>query len=232
MKKKGSETMDPMWTRYAELDDTELTECLFALEYLACERVRDGWLGYLVTFNFRPMGACGDAILLSRMRSEIEIFYRKLLPRIVRKPRTEVCPILIAAPDRPVAKGPGKKSGKRPSQINSGVHWHGVYLLPPTARLKERLDEYLLANISVFAGHDTMILELDIRPITYTPHNVAEYVCKHLYRRSFGYDEILILPRSESELPPRRCSPRLRLVNAGNRPAPLTDQFSPGGVKS
>jgi hypothetical protein len=42
--------------------------------------------------------------------------------------------------------------------------------------------------------------QIDVKPITYTPEYVTEYGLKSLKRR-FSTDEIIIFPRSVSELP-------------------------------
>jgi hypothetical protein len=137
---------------------------------------------------------------MKTMEVEIERVYATLLPRIVRghwSPRhTWKRPIWICCPDFPVAKHARKD--KREVVVNDGLHYHGVSLMPPVARLREPLDDHVQEEQARYVRHP--LFRIDAERITHDPAYVTEYVLKSLKRGWITPDQIFILPRSLSEL--------------------------------
>jgi hypothetical protein len=83
------------------------------------------YTGYLTTFMFDYIPGHSKSIIGS-MTKDVEQFYRTLVTRIVRKPRTaqiHQLPKLIALPDRPVPKH--CKQALQDVVVNDGLHGHG-----------------------------------------------------------------------------------------------------------
>jgi hypothetical protein len=76
------------------------------------------------------------------MTDEVDRVYSAFITRVVRRPHSEYQkdfrPMLIVAPDRPVLKN--EKQKLRDVKINSGVHMHGILLVPGRSRLKEGVE--------------------------------------------------------------------------------------------
>jgi hypothetical protein len=84
--------------------------------------------------------------------------------------------------------------------INSGIHWHGLALVNPlTPKHHVPLDLHIKANVPKYCVGS--MKEIDGRMITYSPRYVTSYGMKGLKRREFQPDDVIIFPRSISELP-------------------------------
>jgi hypothetical protein len=109
------------------------TELRFAIQdWIAAQSAKVKlWKLYLLTFMFEQLPG-GEVAVRRQMERELERFYRILLPRVVRNPRSpshrDKLPRLHAFPDRPVPKV--KKSALRDVAINDGLHYHAALLLP------------------------------------------------------------------------------------------------------
>jgi hypothetical protein len=57
--------------------------------------------------------------------------------------------------------------------------------------IRQHLTKYLVGSIQA----------IDVRPITHRPQYVTRYGMKGLKRSTFGGDDVLLFPRSISELP-------------------------------
>jgi hypothetical protein len=87
---------------------------------------------YFVNFMFHPLpGKEGTKIEI--MTNEVIRFHGLLKRHVVRKPNArgwrELVPVLIGAPDYPVPKA--LKTDVRLFQVNDGLHFNAVVLLPP-----------------------------------------------------------------------------------------------------
>ena len=166
------------------------------------ENIETGMKVYLVTFQFNHLGKNGIAAL-DIMRKEIERFYVVLLSNVVRRPRRPSLlvklPRLIAIPDRPTSKriSTYSLSDVRP---NDGVHFHAFIAIPQVSRLQEDLVKHIQRNKMRFLGNQGKIVNIDVRPIVDPDGRLVDYTFKHIKRRSFSLDDILILPKSQSEL--------------------------------
>jgi hypothetical protein len=106
--------------------------------------------------------------------------------------------MVIVAPNLPIPKH--FKQRLRDATINNGIHWHGLALvnlltskldIPLHLHIKANRDKYLVGSIQ----------EIDVRPVTHRPRHVTSYGMKGLERNPFCSDDVLLFPRSISELP-------------------------------
>jgi hypothetical protein len=177
-----------------------------------------GYQGYLLTFMFSQIPGSGQTRMLE-MRKRLSWFYGRLAKASVPKASSPkwfpFLPKAILVPDLPVPKR--SKVQLREVTINNGIHWHGLFLINPFApKLQESLDAHINKNMDKYLVRG--IRQIDIKPITYTPEYVTEYGLKSL-KSKFSTDEIIIFPRSVSELPskgPTPCKGPIRA--AGERP--------------
>ena len=164
------------------------------------DKILQGFTGYLLTFMFNNI--CGtQRSQIYAMMGDVEQFYKALISRVIRWPRTapiSSLAMLIAIPDRPVYKH--NKSSFADNAINDGLHAHGIMLIPPVSRLKTGLQTHIDDNKKTYIGSFTRIRRIDVRPINSTPVHATDYVLKHLKRDSGMYDHLLILPKTRSEL--------------------------------
>ena len=160
---------------------------------------------YFVTFQFAQLSLNGR-ITLEVMRKEIERFYVVLLSDVVRRPRRASnladLPQLIAIPDRPTSK---RITMHRLSDIrpNDGVHFHAFVAIPQTSRLQEDLVRHIQQNKMRYLGNQGKITKIDVRLVADLDGRLVDYTFKHIKRKSFSLDDILILPKSQTELEPR-----------------------------
>jgi hypothetical protein len=156
---------------------------------------------YLLTFLFRPLGKGQRATVLI-MQRELELFYAKLLTRVIRHPKREAnqgrLPILIAVPDSPVAKH--HPTGTLADVLqNNGIHFHGVMFVPKRSRIKGKLKRHVKENRRIYAPPDGPFTTIDVRRVREPEGRLMDYLLKHIKRRTFSLDDILILPRSTTE---------------------------------
>jgi hypothetical protein len=165
--------------------------------------LNEGWDGYLFTFMFNQLPGSRRAIV-HQMHQQIERWYGMLATRTVRKPRSEVwaklLPKGIFIPDLPVPKR--SKLGIRDVSINDGLHVHGIMVATRTRKLPEALDAHFEENLGTYLTKK--LRHIDVRRITHSAEYVTEYALKGLKRGTFSEDDILVLPRTLSELPDRK----------------------------
>jgi hypothetical protein len=177
-----------------------------------------GWHGYFLSFMFSQIPG-SDASRLQEMKKHLGWFYGRLakasVPKASRPEWSEFLPKMVLAPDLPVPKR--SKVQLRDVTINNGLHWHGLMVVNPLApKLQTGLDDHIRQNLAKYlVGH---IREIDVNPITCTPEYVTGYGLKSLKSR-FSMDEILIFPRTVTELPSNGPYPRRGPVRAaGEKP--------------
>jgi hypothetical protein len=176
-------------------------EMISGFDRLVHDRISASWQPYFLNFMFARIPGRRSTIA-QVMADEVSRVYNTLLTCVVRRPKSpswkEFCPIFIGCPDLSVAKS--EKNLVRNLNVNDGLHFNGCLLLPPPEkcrlgmslkkhfeRYQERYyrDEYHLDRIHVTYIEDgTMI----------------DYAFKHFKRGNVSYDDILILPRSVTEL--------------------------------
>jgi hypothetical protein len=183
----------------AFLERVKLITCFNSM---IIDRVQAGWQPYFLTFMFRHIS--GGASKRKRiMTDEVCRVYSQLITRIVRNPTApkhqQMLPYLMAAPDLPVPKTSSKAS-LREVTVNDGLHCHGVLVLPPEdkCRLGRKLQAHLHKNKKMYCPPDRPLHHIDVRSMS-TPM-LAEYTLKQIKRGKIEYDDLLILPRTLSEL--------------------------------
>jgi hypothetical protein len=171
-----------------------------------------GWDGYLFSFLFNQLPGPRRA-MVQQMHQQLERWYGRLATRTVRKPRSPVwapfLPMGIFVPDLPVSKR--LKQSIRDVSINDGLHMHGILVANRWARIPETLDVYFEENLGTYLTKK--LRHIDVRRITHRAEYVTEYALKSLKRRTSSEDDILVLPRTLSELPDRY--PRHPLTGRG-----------------
>jgi hypothetical protein len=149
--------------------------------------------------------------MVHQMHQQLERWYGRLATRTVRKTRSPIwAPYLpkgIFVPDLPVPKR--SKQSLLDVSINDGLHMDGIVVANRWARIPETLDVYFEENLGTYVT--SKLRHIDVQRITYRARYVTEYALKSLKRSTFSEDDILVLPRSLSELPgprPQRLSGR------------------------
>ena len=113
--------------------------CWMHMETWVTDTLDQGYTGYLTTFMFNHIPGNSNSII-GAMTKDIKQFYRTLVTRIVRRPRTapsRQLPRLIALPDRPVPKY--HKQALQDVAINDGLHAHGITMIPASVKIGLRL---------------------------------------------------------------------------------------------
>ena len=84
--------------------------------------------------------------------------------------------------------------------INDGHHYHAICLIPPDSRLRESLEDHIADHQDLYRGKAGLVRELDVRQIATRPGYVTDYSLKSVKRRRVDEAEIIVLPRSRTEL--------------------------------
>jgi hypothetical protein len=159
-----------------------------------------GWDAYFFTFEFNQLP--GPPQEKSRLMKEyLQRWYGRLSTRTVRDPRSPKwspsLPKAVLVPDYPVPKH-HKKSLTQVS-INDGLHYHGLVSATRTGtRLQHSLDVHMKENGTTYFTKE--LHHIDVKNITHDPEFITDYCMKALKGR-VSMDEILIFPRTLSELP-------------------------------
>jgi hypothetical protein len=168
---------------------------------LVTGRIETGWSCHLLTVLFAQLPG-NRAVVINRMKDELQRVYSTLVTRVHRKPRTaspDELPILIGAADLPVYKR--NRSSAPTVHCNGGLHFHALLLVPPASRLEESVDEHFRVNDDLYRGRMGLIRTIHVRPVVDGYERVVDYVFKTVLRGRVSYDEgILLLPRSNGEL--------------------------------
>jgi hypothetical protein len=173
-----------------------------------------GWHGYLLSFMFSQIHEFNTP-KMEEMKKHLGWFYGRLAkasgPKASHLKWSPFLPKIILAPDLPVPKR--IKQRLREVTINNGLHWHGLVMVNPLApKLPGNLDVHINENLQNYLVGS--IRTIGVEPITYDPVYVTGYGMKGLKRRSFSEDEILIFPRTVSELPTKGPDPRKGPIRA------------------
>jgi hypothetical protein len=159
-----------------------------------------GWNPFFITFMYKPLKGHTEAIA-HQMKDEVERVYSTFITRVVRNPNSEhqkhLRPILIAVPDRPVAKH-GKQRLKDVT-INDGRHMHGILVVPWDCRLKRDVRAHFEKYDKLYVKN--RLRHLDVRPIDSNLEDVVDYAFKSVKNRRYNCDDIIIFPKSSTEKP-------------------------------
>jgi hypothetical protein len=165
------------------------------------EKLDQGWDAYFLSFMFNQLHGSKSS-KLNQMKREIDRVYATMLSRIVRCPMSAKnagrLPIWIGCPDFPVPKH--QKQSLRDVTINDGLHYHAICLFPPDSRLRESLEDHVAEYQELYKGKAGNVRELHVRQIANSPKYVVDYTLKSIKRGRVSDAEIIILPRSRTEL--------------------------------
>jgi hypothetical protein len=143
------------------------------------------------------------------MFDEAERLYSTLVCHLVRNPRSEEgrkkLPKAIFALD---GGGSRKKVDMSTRavladlNVNGGLHLHGIMLVPTETRLRESIKMHFDRNSrhhSSYVRDDRPLRRIHVEPIRSTPEIATDYALKSL-KEMVDLDNILVLPKSQSEL--------------------------------
>jgi hypothetical protein len=165
------------------------------------EHMAYGWRGYLFSFMFNQIKE-SDYDRMDKMKQQLGWFYGRLakasVPKASSPKWTPYLPKAVLVLDFPVFKH--SKQRLRDVTMNNGLHWHGLVLATWLApKLQEPLDVHVRENPGKYLVGN--IRRIDVKPITHDVAYVTGYGMKSLKSRRISDDDILIFPRSASELP-------------------------------
>jgi len=100
-------------------------------------------------------------------------------------------------PDFPVYKL--GKTSIRGISINNGLHYQGISLAPPVSRFRSTLDQHFRHDQHKYINDK--LARIEVQPITWDPDYVTDYVAKSIKRGRASDEDIIILPKTISELP-------------------------------
>jgi hypothetical protein len=182
-------------------NDHNITMVIEAYGEWIHEHMAYGWSGYFLSFMFDQMQG-SEYDRMAEMKKTLGWFYGRLakasVPKASSSKWSEFLPKAVLAPDFPVFKH--SKQQLKDVIINNGLHWHGLVVVHPlTPKLREPLDLHIERNLSRYLAGN--IRNIGVRCITHEPEYVTGYGMKGLKRSSLSDDDILIFPRTVSELP-------------------------------
>src|SRR3954469_1749008 len=164
------------------------------------ERLEQGWDGYLISLMFnRVRGSRLNVI--RQMEREVERVYATVLTRIIRDPRKVpilALPLWVVCPDYPIPKH--AKQDLRYVTVNDGLHMHGIALIPPWNRMNEQFERHFEMYQELYVRQGYPLHRVHAVPITTDPGYVTAYALKAVQRRRLDFDNVLILPRTHSEM--------------------------------
>lgn len=164
------------------------------------DRIARGFEPTLLSIMFNGIDG-SDSAIGRQMTREVERIYAKHLTRVFRHPHREATadlPLWIGAPDWPVPKR--ERDHFHDLAPNGGRHEHLFALTPPVSRLRTTLADHFDTHQAVYSGSPCAVRRVHAKPITQAPEKVVEYVFKSLTRRRMNLDDVLVLPRTFSEL--------------------------------
>jgi len=190
-------------------------ELQLAYTQMCMDRIALGFEPFMIAVMFNPLPGSANTVARS-MEQAIEAIYGSVLNRMFRHhdrmPLLDL-PLWIACPDYPVSK-----SGKmtlREASVNDGRHMHVNALIPTGTRLPNQFNLWLAENDHHYAGPGRAIAGLQVQRIYETPEKAFDYDLKSLGRGRATSDDILVLPRTHSEMRAYKEPPR------GGRGAPI-----------
>jgi hypothetical protein len=178
--------------------------------------INNTWDAYLMTVMFRHIPGSVDA-KIRQMHDDVNKVYSRLATRVVRKPASpnwaHFLPQGLFFPDVPAYRQ--SRQGLRDVTVNDGLHMHGIMVVTTGGRLKQPLDQHFLENERLYVKGN--IHRIHVKPLTHKEEFVADYAGKAIKRKRFSTDDILILPKSLSEVskaetPLQEMTPQQRAI--------------------
>jgi hypothetical protein len=164
------------------------------------EQRAEGRRLYLFSFMFEQLPGRPETKLMI-MEQELTRIYAAMLTRIVRRPKGKPSldlPVWLAFPDRPVPKTVRRDVL---SQIvpNDGVHMHAIVAIPKSSRI-DKLIAHVRDYRDLYLGREGRVTHIDVRRLKRTASKATRYVLKSLERQRWDDNQVLVLPRSSTEL--------------------------------
>ncbi len=160
-----------------------------------------GFEPYMLTLMFKPMKGSARA-QMTGMNIIAEKVYARILTRLVKRPKNtnlNEMPFWLSGHDWPVRKLDGWTV--QDSAINDGLHLHAMVLVPPNARTGGKLSAIIEESPQAFlAGPGMPLNRLHVIEIEKTVRQAAGYALKSVKRGRLGAEDILVLPRHQSEI--------------------------------
>lgn len=159
-----------------------------------------GWSAYFVNFMFEHLPK-RPSVFGDPMEDEASRVYATLVTRVAREPRKAIgrLPIFWGCPDFPVWKW--EKVSRRYSNVNGGRHYNGLYFIPPASRLQCSLDAHFDEEPDRYVGQGRPLQRLHTTPMTHG--DMTDYALKAFKSGQVSYDNVLVMPRAQSELSSR-----------------------------
>jgi hypothetical protein len=189
-----------------DLNDTQRLQYISGFDTMILKLLNVRWRGYFVNFMFKHISG-KDAHRKHEMQDEVMRVYATLLSRVVRRPQSAksqpFLPMFLGCPDFPVYKL--EKELLRNVQVNGGLHFNGILLLPPKKYCRRDSDLRTYGLIRHFHDHQSSYYR-DDRPLDrlhatrITEGSMADYAFKALKHGKITSNDLLILPRSVTEL--------------------------------
>ena len=178
----------------------ERLECVGGYQKWIQDYIDRGWNPYCMSFMFHELPG-NQSSILRQMKREIEQVYSRFVTRFERNPRSparfQYLPVMILFADFPVFKW--AKKSIRDVSINDGLHYGGVVLTPPVSRFQTTLEAHFGAEQDKYLSEK--LERIHVEPITRNATYVMDYVAKSYKRGRVSDEDIVILPKTPSELP-------------------------------
>jgi len=179
----------------------ERTAMIVAYDEMIQERIKNDWQPYFVNFMFKRLPG-NRSTKKEMMKQGVQGVYTTLVKHVVHHPKSPswvpYLPSFIGCPDLPVAKW--EKELVRNVVVNDGWHFNGCLLLPPEGkcRIKGHLDRHFRNNQDKYYKNEYYLDRIHAKFIE--DGTMVDYMLKHFKRGNVFHDDILILPRTSSEL--------------------------------
>ncbi|MFP9138553.1 hypothetical protein ACLI1C_15345 [Devosia sp. XGJD_8] len=170
------------------------------------DRIELGFEPYVITVMFNPLTGSSAAVARNMDRA-VEDLYSIVVQRMFRRPKEMPLlslPLWITCPDFPVQKL--LKTTLADARVNNGAHMHIPALSPPNTRLDLPFNLWLDQNKTRYSGPGHAIARIYVQRVYETPENAFDYALKSLGRGRATSDDVLVLPRTRSEIHTRRGS--------------------------
>jgi hypothetical protein len=183
-----------------EMDKRSRLDLIHGYQQWTQDYVDQGWDPYEISFMYHQLPGSRSSIL-EQMKDEIYRVNSRLVTRFDRNPRSAAgfnrLPRMMLFPDLPVYKR--TKRALDDVSINDGLHYGGIALTPPISRFSSTLDAHFNLDQKKYVNH--RLARIHVEPIISNPAYVTDYVAKSMKRGTVSEDDVVILPRTPSEMP-------------------------------
>lgn len=154
---------------------------------------------YMLTLMFKTLKG-SERSIARQMDRVAENLYARLLTRLIKNPKNTPIlqmPLWLSCHDWPVQKVDGMTS---PDILtNGGRHLHAMMFVPPVVRTGVRLNEIVEKNPTQFLVGQ-YLTGLHVMPVERTVAKATGYALKSVERGRVGWGDVLVLPKSHTEM--------------------------------